>query len=139
MTKITDLTPTLAVLISIRTTVRTILLDKCSNPSCHESFRYLQQGRLFRLESGPDSHYPKRQEYFWLCRHCAGQMTLRLDEGGRIKTLHVPDRMQTTDSSVDFVSLDRKRGLVLSCLHFLGRAPQQNWIPVARGKLAYAR
>jgi hypothetical protein len=65
-------------------------------------------------------------------------MTLRLDESGRIKTLHVPDQMQATDNSVDFISLDRKQGFVLSCLHFLGRGPQHNWSPVARGKLVYA-
>jgi hypothetical protein len=117
------------------------LLDKCSNPSCRESFRYLQQGRLFRLECDPDSdsrYSPKRPEYFWLCGNCAGEMTLRLDETTRITTLRVTNAIEPTHKSMDFVPLDRKRGLVLSCLHFLGRAPQQNWTPVVRGKLVYA-
>ena len=117
-----------------------ILLDKCSNPSCRESFRYLQQGRLFRLETDPNasSPYLKRAEYFWLCSSCAGRMTLRLDDFAKIRTLRVPDQMQSTESSVNFVAIDRKLGLMLSCLYFLGRAPQQDWAPTVRGKLIYA-
>jgi hypothetical protein len=116
------------------------LLNKCSNPSCRESFRYLQQGRLFRLEGDPNasSPNPKRPEYFWLCRNCAGKMTLRLDNSARVTTLRVPDQMQSTESTIDFVALDRRQGQMLSCLHFIGRPPQQDWTPTVRGKLIYA-
>lgn len=65
-------------------------------------------------------------------------MTLRLDDSAKIKTLRVPDQMQSTESSINFVAIDRKLGLMLSCLHFLGRAPQPDWTPTTRGKLIYA-
>ena len=117
-----------------------IVLDKCSNPSCRESFRYLQHGRLFRLESDPNTCplNPKRPEYFWLCRNCAGKMTLRLDDNARVTTLRVSDQVQSTKSAVDFVALDRRQGQMLSCLHFIGPRPQQDWSPTVRGKLIYA-
>jgi hypothetical protein len=65
-------------------------------------------------------------------------MTLRLDDSAKIKTLRVPDQMQSTESSVNFVAIDRKLGLMLSCLYFLGRAPQ-HWTSNVGGKLIYAR
>jgi hypothetical protein len=112
------------------------LLDKCSNPPCGESFRYLEHGNRFRLEGDPNANWlpPKKPEYFWLCRSCAGTMTLRLDAGASGATIRVPDSLQPTDSSVDFVPLDRRKGLVLSCLHFIGRRSQWSWIPCVRGK-----
>lgn len=117
------------------------MLDKCSNPSCGESFRYLQHGKLFRLEGDPNTNALRaaKPEYFWLCRSCAMTMTLRIGDGAKIRTLRVPDSIHATESSVDFVPMDRRQGLVLSCLHFLGRMPNQNWTPVVRGKLSYAR
>lgn len=116
------------------------MLDKCSNPSCGESFRYLQQGRLFRLDNdlSVDLSRQSRPEYFWLCANCAAKMTLRLDESTGIRTLSVPDQMHTTESTTNFVTLDRKYGLVLSGLHFLGRKPPSSWTPSVRGKLIYA-
>jgi len=65
-------------------------------------------------------------------------MTLRLDDFAKVRTLRVADQMQSTESSVNFVAIDRKPGLMLSCLHFSGRAPQQDWTPTVRGKLIYA-
>ena len=117
------------------------MLDKCSNPSCGEPFRYLQHGRLFRLEADPKANAsrPTKPQYFWLCSSCASKMTLRLDDDARIRALRIPDALQPTESSVDFVPLDRRQGLVLSCLHFLGREPHRNRTPVTRGKLSYAR
>lgn len=117
------------------------MLGKCSNPSCGETFRYLQHGKLFRLEGDPNKNSlsPKKPEYFWLCRSCARTMTLRLDEFARVKTIRVAEFLQSTESSVDFVPTDRRQGLVLSCLHFFGGMPNRNWTPVVRGKLSYAR
>jgi len=45
------------------------MLVKCTNPSCSASFRYLRDGRLFRLEREPTLRSSKtnRVEYFWLC------------------------------------------------------------------------
>jgi hypothetical protein len=140
---ITDLTPFAALYKAILTLFKEqSLLDKCSNPACGDSFRYLQHGNLFRLEGDPNANslLPKKKpEYFWLCRTCAGDMTLRLDDGASVRTIRVPDSLEPTESSVDFVPLDRRKGPVLSCLHFLGRRSQQNWIPSIRGKLSFAR
>jgi hypothetical protein len=68
------------------------MVAKCANPSCSRSFRYLGEGRLFRLEADPAfslSDNPtfgssKIVEYFWLCDACSTSMTLRLDEKGTV-------------------------------------------------------
>jgi hypothetical protein len=118
-----------------------ILLDKCSNPLCAEPFRYLRQGRLFRVEGDPkmSSLRPTKSEYFWLCPSCAAKMTLRLDESASIRTHRVPDSLRPRKTTADFVRLDRREGWVLSSLDYIGCAPQPNWAPVHRGKLGYAR
>ena len=62
------------------------MLGKCSNPSCSASFRYLQEGLLFRLEADPALRLPnpKRPEYFWLCQNCASLLTLGLSTEGKV-------------------------------------------------------
>ena len=65
-------------------------------------------------------------------------MTLRLDDSARITTLRVPDQIQSTESTIDFVALDRRQGQMLSCLHFIGPRPQRDWTPTVRGHLKYA-
>ena len=62
------------------------MLSKCANPQCTASFRYLHDGKLFRIElpapseSAPNGNGtkkpPHRTEFFWLCETCAAQMTL---------------------------------------------------------------
>ncbi len=58
------------------------MLSKCANPGCAASFRYLHQGKLFRLDAGieePGRETPKaahRIEFFWLCAECTARMTL---------------------------------------------------------------
>lgn len=60
------------------------MVSQCANPSCSASFRYLHQGKLFRVEVGPPqgevvSHGRwtlRRSEFFWLCENCAAEMTL---------------------------------------------------------------
>jgi len=45
-------------------------------PLCSARFRYLGEGRLFRIEikSG-------KNEYFWLCSDCTSKMTLKAERG----------------------------------------------------------
>ena len=61
------------------------MISKCASPSCGAPFRYLREGKLFQLYTGPDpgpSSGPgqktaRQMEYFWLCGRCAA--TLRLE------------------------------------------------------------
>ena len=70
------------------------MVSKCANPECAVPFRYFHQGKLFRLEteSGHDRRHEmgdetgvkkplRRIEFYWLCEHCAGQLTLRYEKG----------------------------------------------------------
>jgi hypothetical protein len=59
------------------------MLAKCTNPSCSKPFRYLHEGKLFRLEAGQPngrSSY-QRREWFWLCDECTSKVTLRVEVG----------------------------------------------------------
>jgi hypothetical protein len=78
------------------------MLNKCVNPSCSSPFRYLRNGRLFRLEGDPLFRNSKanRLEYFWLCDHCSPSMSLRIAKEGKVLPIVLP-----VSSSVD---LDRK-------------------------------
>lgn len=69
------------------------MLSKCANPSCTAPFRYLHEGKLFRVArrskvgaskgNGYDGKPPEKLEYYWLCDSCASQMTItRADDGG---------------------------------------------------------
>ena len=67
------------------------MISKCANPACSAPFRYLREGKLFRvdldqLESASleenDSGKPwHRMEHFWLCGRCAATMTLVAEKG----------------------------------------------------------
>lgn len=65
------------------------MLAKCANPACSNHFLYLHQGKLFRLdrESGEmavDSDFHEHSphvEFFWLCDHCAADMTIVVERG----------------------------------------------------------
>ncbi len=80
------------------------MLSKCANPGCAARFRYLHEGRLFRMAvagavtdhstfgtdpgiTDPgmkrDSH---RIEFFWLCEECAPEMTLTFKPGVGVTT-----------------------------------------------------
>lgn len=95
------------------------MLAKCANPLCSLPFRYLEAGRLFRVESDSSSSSCTEQpEYFWLCRTCSTSMTLRLDEFGgvRIVRFHAPARHATDPA--ELILLDRQKGRVLNQLRF---------------------
>ena len=58
------------------------MLSKCANPECTESFRYLHEGKIFRLSPTTEVHIaagtfkPALHERFWLCPRCSKKMTL---------------------------------------------------------------
>ena len=71
------------------------MLSKCANPGCSRPFRYLHQGKLFRMEtevgdnersfgSDPDVKKHRRLEFFWLCEECALKMTLAFQKGAGV-------------------------------------------------------
>jgi hypothetical protein len=73
------------------------MLSKCANPNCSAPFRYLHEGKLFRVTrpatpdeangNGSWKKVPQQLEYFWLCDACAARMTLARAENGRIKAV----------------------------------------------------
>ena len=102
------------------------MLAKCSNPLCSVPFRYLEEGRLFRLENDPrESSDLRRPEYFWLCRCCSKKMTLRLDEDARVRVAQLQDAAHGVFDVVDLVPLDRRKGLLLNRVCFLSQRPRQ--------------
>jgi len=92
------------------------MLGKCINPQCSEKFRYLESGRLFRIENyhvGSPTRF-STPEYFWLCRNCSRKMTLRLDETNGIKIMNFCETGVSESDSFPFVPLDRRNGLLLN-------------------------
>ena len=67
------------------------MLSKCANPECSTPFRYLRDGKLFRIDlDEPENTVADpigvrkpwhRVEHFWLCGRCALTMTLVADKG----------------------------------------------------------
>jgi hypothetical protein len=94
------------------------VLAKCVNPMCPAPFRYLEEGRLFRLESDRPLGLPKgeKSEYFWLCSPCCGTMTLRLDEHDGVAVAPFKEPAQRAAGRAEFILLDRQRGLLLTRL-----------------------
>jgi hypothetical protein len=70
------------------------MVSKCSNPACSASFRYLHEGKLFRMAVMPDNpnfaldpgtkKSSHRIEFFWLCEECAPEMTLIFKPGAGV-------------------------------------------------------
>ncbi len=116
------------------------MLDKCSNPSCSASFRFLQDGKLFRLERDPrgnnattDSSRSRRVEYYWLCEPCASTMTLRLGDDDCVEAVALPPALQYSPASLGLFLSDRKHGLLLhsvnSWLSSSARdGPRRRWV-----------
>ncbi len=91
------------------------MIDKCGSPSCSATFRYLRDGRLFRLENDPASGSSKsnRVEYFWLCPACSLTMTLRLRADGTVTAVRLPELIRDLPHGDAVISADRERGLLL--------------------------
>ena len=91
------------------------MVAKCANPACGRAFRYLREGRLFRLERDPafdfGAEFDHPIEYFWLCGACSDLMTLRLDPRGRLFT--EPSAAPAAGHAGDFAIISRHGGLLL--------------------------
>lgn len=66
------------------------MLHKCANPACRNTFRKLNQGKLFLVEANAlDVARPeplrgrssRRIEHYWLCDQCAPVLTLSYERG----------------------------------------------------------
>lgn len=78
------------------------MLSKCANPTCFASFRYLRQGRLFKIEKGAIGFDGARStihrtEYFWLCERCAKSLEVVVEDG--VVSTH-PLRLEVPESAV---------------------------------------
>jgi hypothetical protein len=92
------------------------MLGKCTNPSCSASFRYMEEGTLFRLQTDPALRLsnPKRPEYFWLCRSCSATMTLHISKEGKVVPVALPAPTHGVSHRSNFKWLKREDGLTLS-------------------------
>jgi hypothetical protein len=96
------------------------MLAKCTNPTCTAPFRYLAEGRLFRLETDPTSSPSKTKatEYFWLCRDCSAEMTLCLAHDGSVLTSGLREALGN-HPQVALASLSRESGRFLRSVSFV--------------------
>ena len=103
------------------------MVATCANPSCSASFRYLQEGRLFRLEADPKSTSSvnayasshARMEYFWLCSRCSESMALRLGQDGTVVTVSLPECARRNPE--DFAIISRHEDRLLRSVDFARR------------------
>jgi hypothetical protein len=68
------------------------MLSKCANPACSTSFRYLHEGKVFRLERELDdtANSSHNFEYFWLCPVCSSFLTVVYENPVvRVQPLHL--------------------------------------------------
>jgi hypothetical protein len=85
------------------------MLAKCCSPSCENSFRFLPEGTLFRLENDlVAKQSAPTNEYFWSCSGCSETMTLGISDEGRVMSGRMPETIRDGDLVI------RKRGLLLS-------------------------
>lgn len=75
------------------------MLSKCANPTCSEIFRYLREGKIFRLTPSPTLQATGVMlgslltERFWLCDRCAKEMTV-VWAGTRAQVAPLPQNKQ---------------------------------------------
>ena len=115
------------------------MLTTCANPNCREAFRYLRDGRLFRLQTevkGSSSEI-SNPEYFWLCARCAQTMSLRLAEEREVVVVSASEIHSAEATEPDFIPLDRCGGSLLGCLRIV-RAPVAQAMPLPRRRAANA-
>ena len=99
------------------------MLAKCCNPSCAHSFRYLSDGKLFRLENDPAlRHSDPTKEYFWLCPECSATMTLCITPEGQVIPIALAGQLHRSNSLVS----NRQKGLLLSDVGLFGRKKMAN-------------
>ena len=59
------------------------VLSKCAHPVCFAQFRYLRQGKVFkvRMPVAAARSSEHRIEYFWLCENCARAFKVVMKDG----------------------------------------------------------
>jgi hypothetical protein len=91
------------------------MLAKCLNPRCAARFRYLGEGRHFRLDfseasrrkqallggTPPALEKERPVEHFWLCESCAPQMTIQFSEAGEVRLVSLEGVAKKTAQSED--------------------------------------
>jgi hypothetical protein len=115
------------------------VLTTCANPGCREAFRYLRDGKLFRLQAevkGSSSEI-SNPEYFWLCARCCESLSLRLAEDRQVVVVGASESPSAQTAEYDFIPLDRRGGLLLGCLRIV-RAPVPRSLSLPRRRAAYA-
>lgn len=96
------------------------MVSRCFNQPCSGLFRYLGEGKVFRLE--PDGILSGAEpEYFWLCAACAATKTLELLENGQLVVSPKPMVAHNADSDMP-LAINRGKGLLLRSLSFSPRA-----------------
>jgi hypothetical protein len=74
------------------------MLAKCANPACSRTFRYLREGKLFRIETEMEASPAngnvsgRAGEWYWLCDECAKKFTVEKQRG--TAAVAVPRRPQ---------------------------------------------
>ena len=84
------------------------MLSKCVNPTCTSSFRYLHEGKVFRLEHHTQAADGRAHnfEYFWLCAACANFLTVVFEqETVRVRPLH----LELPPTSVQLTTVETRR------------------------------
>lgn len=104
-----------------------VMVAKCCNPSCSAHFRYLEEGRLFRLEKDPAlrSSNTAAVEYFWLCPRCSSTMTLCISKEGKVIPLALPALVHGGSGGADFILEQRQKGLLLSRVRFSAKGQRR--------------
>ncbi|MBZ5616759.1 MAG: hypothetical protein LAO23_22375 [Acidobacteriia bacterium] len=61
------------------------MLSHCLNPSCTAQFRFLHEGRIFKIErttaSLDDSNPQRLVEHYWLCGPCSLALKVVVENG----------------------------------------------------------
>ncbi|MGH9578048.1 MAG: hypothetical protein ACRD3R_11480, partial [Terriglobales bacterium] len=76
------------------------MISKCANPYCGTPFRYLREGKLFQLytgpeaqsSTGPDQKSDRHMECFWLCGRCAATLRLEFEKKEGVVTVRMVSR-----------------------------------------------
>ena len=84
------------------------MLSKCAHPACFAQFRYLHEGRIFKVRMPGNGPIEKayRVEHFWLCNGCAKAYKLVLENGG-VSTR--PIFLQLTAGKAEAASVEEER------------------------------
>ncbi len=60
------------------------MVNNCVNTGCREEWKLFGSGELYSLEVRGTADAARGTEFFWLCRACACNFTVRLDRGGKV-------------------------------------------------------